>query len=292
MAMNKFKLINCFSSLIFLSTSLFSLTSSSVRAESVLEEINRTGVLKVGIRDDVIPFGFRDINGKIGGICFDLVDLIRNELTNNIQRDIISTKLLISGLNNRFEIVDNKLVHLECGPNTIREIDNYQVTFSQPFFISGVRFIANEELAKKFVNSEGKDLRIGLLRYTSTEKLVREKYPQAEFEYFQGERGSLRALQSLRRGQIDGFADDTILLIGESLRQKFPLGSRTGFVLTPTTSLSCELYGFILPVNNQDWVDLINSVIQSPQTQKVFQDWFENFPTESFDDFSRCSIDG
>lgn len=286
--MVKLKFKTLFSSIFFLTCTLFLATTLPVRGETVLEEINRTGVFKVGIRTSRIPFAYTNTQGELEGICFDLANLIQKEITKKIDRNIISVKLFISSLYNRFEIVEDGFVHLECGPNTIREVKDYQITFSEPFFTSGVRFLAKEDLATKLVNSQGQGFRIGLLRYSSTEKLITAKYPLAEFEYFQGQKASLRAFQGVKTGQIDAFAHDSILLIGESVAERFPLGETTGYILTPDNSLSCEHYGFILPVNNPEWVNLVNGVIDSPQTTKIFEDWFKVFSSKSFRDLSGC----
>ena len=269
-------------------SSLFFGTMLPARGETVLEEINRTGILKVGIRTSRIPFAYENSQGELEGICFDLVSLIEQEILKNIDRNLVSVKLFISSLYNRFEIVENGFVHLECGPNTIRDVENYQITFSEPFFSSGVRFLTKQDLARKLVNSQGKGFRIGLLRYTSTEKLITSKYPQAEFDYFQGEKGPLRAFQALKQGQIDAFANDSILLIGESVAEKFPLGENTGYVLTPNNSLSCEQYGFILPVDNPEWKNLVNSVINSPEKTQVFQNWFQIFSSQFLGNVYTC----
>ena len=259
-----------------------------VRGETVLEEINRTGVFKVGIRPSRIPFAYENSQGESEGICFDLVSLIEKEIIKNIDRNLISVKLFLSSLDNRFEIVESGFVHLECGPNTIGNVEDYQITFSEPFFSSGVRFLAKEDLARQLVNSQGQGLRIGLLRYTTTEKLISAKYPQAEFEYFQGKKAPLRAFQAVKTGQIDAFANDSILLIGESVQKRLLLGEKTGYILTPDNSLSCSNYGFILPVNNPEWLNLVNSVIDSPQTAKIFEDWFKFFSSPFLSNLSDC----
>ncbi len=276
------------SSLIFGITSLFFLTTSAIQAETVLEEINRTGILKVGIRNDVIPFGYLDNQDNLAGICFDLVKLIETEIPKYLDRDIIATRLLISSLYNRFEIVQDELVHLECGPNTIRKLEQEQVSFSKPFFVSGVRFLVKEESARKLINSQGKDFRIGVLRYTSTEELIKQKYPQATFEYFQGDGAASQAFELVKAGQLDAFINDTILLTGQSVAQRFPIGETTEYVLTPEQPFSCEKYGFILPKNNPDWSNLVNSVIQSTQTQEVFQRWFSTFNSDYGSDVLKC----
>ena len=94
-----------------------------VLAETILEEIQRTGVLKVGVRSDAIPFGYRDNNKELRGICLDFISVLREQLKESIDREIILVKLFISTLYNRFEIVEDKIVHFECGPNTIREVE-------------------------------------------------------------------------------------------------------------------------------------------------------------------------
>lgn len=286
--MTQFKLGNWLSILISLTSGLLLTQTLPAQGETVLAEINRTGILKVGIRASRIPFAYTNNQGELEGVCFDLVHLIEKELIKNIDRNFISIKLVISSLDNRFKIVEDGLVHLECGPNTIREVENYQITFSQPFFSSGIRFITKEDIARKLVNSRGKGFRIGVLRNTTSEKLITEKYPQAEFEYFQGQKAHLRGFQSVKSGQIDAFANDSILLIGESVQERFPLGETTGYILTPEKPLSCEQYGFILPVNNPEWENLVNGVINSPATSKVFQDWFKVFSAESFRNLSGC----
>jgi polar amino acid transport system substrate-binding protein len=265
------------------------LSSGKTKAENILEEINRTGLLKVGIRGDAIPFGYRNNNSELQGICFDLVALIRQQLTENIDRNIITVKILISNLNNRFDIVQDQVVHLECGPNTIRTLDDYKVTFSEPFFVSGIQFIAKQDNASKFFNSDGKNLTIGLLRYTNSETLIKEKYPKANIQLFQGIRGTQRALQSVIQGSIDGFADDGVLLIGQSIAQQIFVGKNTEFILIPQPPLTCEKYGLILPKNDPNWKKFINSVLNSQEKNQVINNWFQNINKDLITDSYNCN---
>ena len=243
-----------------------------IMAETVLEEINRTGQLKVGVRSDAIPFGYRDNNQELRGICLDFINILKDNLKETVNRDIILVKLFISTLYNRFEIVEDNIVHFECGPNTIREIKNYEVEFSDPFFITGTKFFARTEISDKLVNSDGKNFKIGLLRYTTTENFIKKQYPEAEFELFQGVKGTLRAMQAVQQGRIDAFANDGILLLGESTRLN--LAPKQNFSLVPQKPLTCEEYGLILPKNDFSWRSLINSTINSTQDAKILKEWF------------------
>ncbi len=258
---------------ITLGCSLINWNISPVFSESVLENIERTGVLKVGIRSDAIPFGYLDNNKELKGICFDFVNLLKEELKTNIDRDIILVKLLVSTLYNRFEIVEDQIVYLECGPNTIREVEEYEVEFSEPFFITGTKFFTRQEFTDKLDKSQGKDLTIGLLRYTTTEAFIKDKYPQAEFELFQGVKGTMRAMQAVQQGRIDAFANDGILLIGESVQLE--LDNNKDFEIVTTVPLTCEKYGLILPKNDPLWTNFVNSVIvQSGGDEEILKQWF------------------
>lgn len=271
------------------------LTSSPVKGETVLEEINRTGILKVGVRNDAIPFGYRH-NGQLQGLCLNLVQLIREEIvktgvlgsTHFGDRTLLSVNLIVSGLYNRFDIVQDGVVHLECGPNSIRNLPNYDnVTFSRPFFITGIQFVTKNNQPNSIVNSEGKDLTLGVLAYTNTEILVREKYPNAQFQLFQGSRGNLRGIQSVNQGRIDAFANDGILLLGEAILEGIAIGKDSDLTIVPEIPLTCERYGLILP-QDENWVNFINSVLNSDAFRHLRRDWFISLAEESLLPREQC----
>ena len=250
-----------------------------LKAETVLEEIQRTGVLKVGVRSDAVPFGYRDNNNRLRGICLDFIALVREQLRKTIDRDIITVQLFISTLYNRFEIVEDNIVYFECGPNTIREVEEYDIVFTKPFFVTGTQFLVKKDLAKS-INRENNlaDLKIGVLRYTTAEKFIKNKFPDAEIELFQGVRGTLRATQAVQQGRIDAFADDGILLVGEAILLGLSLNE--DYQIIPETPMTCETYGLIMPKNDPTWLDFINSVIDSGEDRKILKEWFSVLASE------------
>lgn len=257
---------------IFLTVLLSINYSLPLRAETILEKIEKTGLLKVGIRSDAIPFGYRDNNNELRGICFDFVALLREKLTQEINREIITVNVLISTLYNRFEIVDDDLVYLECGPNTIRDVPEYNITFSQPFFLTGTQLLIKKELFEKAGKKNNlADFKLGVLRFTTTEEFIKTQYPNAEVELFQGVTGSLRAIQAVQQGRIDAFANDGILLIGESILLDLPLNEE--YTLIPENPLTCEKYGLILPENDPSWQSFVNSVVKSSEDESILKDW-------------------
>lgn len=246
----------------------------SVKAQeiSVIEEIRRTGLLKIAVREDAVPFGYRDLNNNWTGICLDFVEILRNQVRQELDQPIILVKLFKSTLFNRFELVDSKVVFLECGPNTIRKDIAYKISFSDPIFLTGTQFLIKTEDKNKIrLNSDLKGITIGGLRDTTNLKFIIEKYPLATIREFQGVTGRLRGIQALQQGKIDAFVSDGILLIGEALLQNLSLGR--DFSIFPEYPLECEEYGLILPSNDPQWQNLVNKAIANDDIQTLYQKW-------------------
>ena len=256
---------------------LFLLFSSGLpsysQEKNVLERIKEDGLLKVGIREDAVPFGYRDINGELEGLCLDFINVLREELKQKLDKQVIAIKLYKSTLFNRFELVSDRIVDIECGPNTIRELPQYQIQFSSPFFLTGTQLLVTKEKAKKInVNGSLENVNIGVLKNTSNEQLMAEKYPLANLVQFQGVTGRYRGIQALRGDKIDAFASDGILLVGEAIIQDLRLG--LDYMLVPSYPIDCEEYGLILPNNDPEWLSFIESTIKTALARNVYLDWF------------------
>ena len=238
--------------------------------ETVLEAIARTGVLKVALREDAPPFGYQNPNGVRVGFCLDFFEELEDALKELLKREVLLVKIFESTLVNRFDVVENKLVHLECGPNTIRDIKDKQITFSTPFWVSGTQFlVSNSSSDPVNINSSMDGVKIGVLRYTTTEALLNRRYPDAEIKKFQGVTGRRRGVQAMKQGRIQAFAGDGILLLGEAVLQNLQ-----EFQLIPNLPLDCEYYGLILPENDDKWQTLVNSVIRSKDSAYLYREWF------------------
>ncbi|WP_416244867.1 amino acid ABC transporter substrate-binding protein [Crocosphaera sp. XPORK-15E] len=268
--MIKFKQLLSLTPLLFLS--LLSLPTNA-QTETVLEKINQTGLLKVGIREDAVPFGYRDINGDLNGLCLDFIAVLRGELQRKLNKKVIAIKLYKSTLFNRFELVGDRIVDFECGPNTIRAISDYNIQFSSPFFWTGTQLLVKAENEQSInSNSTLENVLIGVLRNTTNEQLISQKYPLANQVEFQGVTGRFRGIQALQAGKIEAFASDGILLIGQALIQGLAINK--DYVLLPKYPLDCENYGLILPKNDPEWLNFVDSVIKNSASRSSFEQWF------------------
>ncbi|ACK71410.1 extracellular solute-binding protein family 3 [Gloeothece citriformis PCC 7424] len=224
------------------------------------------------MREDAVPFGYEDLDNNLSGICLDVINLIKERVQEELNQEIILVKLFQSTLFNRFELIKDGVVYLECGPNTIRESPDLEVAFSAPFFVTGTQFIIPSGLENRFdADSSLADFTLGVLRNTTTQQLLASRYPQATIQEFQGITGRLRGIQAVQTGRIDAFASDGILLIGEATLQGLPIPE--DYVLVPQPPLDCEYYGLILPKNDPQWRELVNSVIDNVKLKEILRKW-------------------
>ncbi|NJQ97144.1 MAG: amino acid ABC transporter substrate-binding protein [Hydrococcus sp. CSU_1_8] len=247
--------------------------SLMAQEETVLQEIERSGLIKLGIREDAFPFGYKDSENNFSGICLDIFKLIVEKVRQESKREIVAIRLTESTLRNRFDLVEDKIIHIECGPNTINAATNRNIRFSNPFFVTGTQLLIRVE-DKQIIDTNGSlnDLTLGVLRNTATQRLLEERYPLANLQAFQGITGRRRGVQAIRQNRIDAFASDSILLLGEANRQGLALNR--DFLLIPEEPLDCVLYGLILPKNDSQWQKLVNSIINERQLYQIYRKWF------------------
>ena len=259
----------------YLATSLlFSCLAMPVQAETVLEKIQRTGVLKVAIREDAAPFGYLDSSNNLQGYCLDFFALLEKQLIKNLKRKTLSIKLLKSTTNNRFSLIGDGIADLECGPNTIRTDVPENIGFSVTFFTTGTQFLIGKENRNRLkLDRDLKDIKLGVIINTTTEEFIAKTYPSATIYKFSGITAINRGVQAVSQGKIDAIISDGILLRAEAQRQEL---SAIKYPLIPETPLTCDRYGMIVSGEDSQWQDFVNSAIESPETVALSQAWFGN----------------
>ena len=221
-------------------------------AEPVLQRINRTGKLTAGTRTESIPFAYLNDKKEWVGFSVDLIKEIQGRLERNLAKKI---KLELKAVTpeNRFQMVADGTVDLECGSTTYTRSRDETVDFSINFFYSsGQLLIKADGPIKAPKDIPGK--RIGVARGTTTEKIIRTKLPQVNVVLVQDHGEGFQALQ---QGKIDAYASDGILLAGLALNA--PNAKDFGIV----GGFSFEPYSCIVPENDSKWRDFVNHTFMS-----------------------------
>jgi polar amino acid transport system substrate-binding protein len=243
---------------------------SPVKGEERLAKIQRTGVLNVAIREDAPPFGYLDANKNLQGYCLDFFELLESQLVDELERNSLSVKLLKSTAANRFTLVADNLVDLECGPNTIRAEPPENTDFSTGFFLTGTQFLIKEDNPLDLDNDlDGATL--GVVANTTTAKYIAQRYPAAILRQYRGVAARIRGVQAVSQGKLDAMISDGILLRAEVQQQGLSLSE---YPLIPVVPLTCDRYGMIIHSNDPQWQEFVNSVINSPEAINLADQWF------------------
>ncbi|MGK7897199.1 MAG: alpha/beta fold hydrolase [Xenococcus sp. (in: cyanobacteria)] len=254
------------------------------REETVIEQIRRTGVLKIAMRRDAAPFGYIDSQQQWNGYCLDLAVALQNHLGKKLDLDLgVQLADLPSNLENRFSLIQEDIVKLECGPNTIRQ-DIEGITFSNPIAVSGTRFLS-KSLTQINPNLSLDGIKVGILNNTTTEEFIKTNYPQAELIYFEGLQGRAKAIKAVAEGRIDTFASDSILTLAEVVEQNLPINN---YILQPKSPLTCDFYGLALPNDDPQWQTIVNEFLTEPSAQQIREKWFNQIFTYQLNDLEFC----
>jgi len=237
-------------------------------AIDVLQNIQETGIVKIGIRKDAVLFGF-ERDGNWGGYCVSFANEFSKYLSKKMNR-YIEARAVVSTIQTREAMVRNGTAYIECGPNTIsrqKEVE-YNIVYSEPFFISGTQLI----ISANNRNTNLSNQTIGVLQGTTNIRPITQVFPQAQIQVF-SQRG--QGVRAVRNGDISAFAGDTILLIGEAIVLQG--WNSNDFELVPKQPLSCDAYGMILPANDPKWRQEVNSFLETPQGSQPWKLWFDKF---------------
>lgn len=256
------------------------------RSESILSEIAETGTLRVAFRKDAAPFGFINREDAWDGYCGDLAIALSEYLTTQLGGEInVQLAEITSTLDNRFDLVRDGTVHLECGPNTIRnDVDG--VIFSNPFFTASTQFLipaGAEDRVRPTAPLAG--VRLGVLRNTTTQQFVEENYPDANITLFSGIEGRQNGIEAVAIGEIDAFVGDGILSYAELELEGRPPQE---FALIPQLPLTCEYYGLVLPNDDREWRTMVNQFLVSNAENEISTEWFETIYPETLNKAAFC----
>lgn len=269
--------------------------------QSILAQLAAEPTLPVALRRDSPPLGYLGQADELlgaapggepaagdrwTGYCVDLVNGLADYLSAelDIPQGVVPSELP-STVTNRYALVRDGTVALECGPNSIRS-DIEGVQFSEPFFVAGTRMLIPDAAAGTInPNRPLPDVRIGVLQDTTTAAFVESAYPEATVVPFTGVEAREEGIRALADGAIAAFAGDGILLWGEALHQGLNLAD---YEFVPELPLTCEFYGLALPADDPAWQRTVNAFLASDRHTQIFTRWFGAVTTAELDNADFC----
>ncbi|MGE5256150.1 MAG: transporter substrate-binding domain-containing protein [Hyphomicrobiales bacterium] len=244
------------------------LAAAPVLAGETMDKIEKTGKIKIGFREDSIPFAFIDPKvGKQVGFSVDMAGLLLENLSTYFGKKIEMEPVTIT-TKTRIPMVQNGTIDVEMGSTTYTEEREEVVDFSLIFFVSETTFLVPKDSPIK-TKQDLNGKRLGGARGTTNLKAIEDQAAAGEYKPKEivTTEGHAQGFLALKTGKIDAYATDRSLLEGLRMKDENPEAWRT-----VDFAIAYEPYGYLMRENDSDFRDFVNNtILWSIKTGKFYE---------------------
>ena len=226
-------------------------------ADKTMDQIEKTGKIKLGFREGSIPFAFVDPKvGKHVGFSVDMANELARYLGLRFGKSIEIEPFTVTP-KTRIPMVVNGTIDVEMGSTTYTQKREEQADFSMTFFFSETTFlVAKDSGISTLEDLSGK--RVGAARATTNlravEKLAADgKFSPKDIVVTETHPQGMLALKS---GKIEAYSTDRSLLEGLRMKDQNP-----DKWMTVAFAIAYEPYAYIMREGNSDFRDFVNNTI-------------------------------
>lgn len=238
-----------------------------------LQRIKETHVVRLGYRENAIPFSYLGPDAKPVGYSLDLCQAIVTTIAEDLGEPALGIDYVRVTAQDRIERVVSGAVDLECGSTSNTAQRRTQVAFSPVIFVTGTRLAVPRVSQVHDVN----DLRgriVAVLGGTTNEAAMREvdrlRALAIKFVAAENYRG---ALALVSEGKADALAADEVLLRGLLAET-----GRTRDFRVVGEVLSFEPYGIVYPRDDPALADAVDRTLRNlAETREIvwlYDRWF------------------
>jgi len=250
--------------------------SGSAQSISTLEQIAKTGTIRLGYRKAQPPMSFSDLTGVVGGYSIDLCERIVTGVKSKLNRSDIKIEYVPVTAKTRFQALIDNRIDIHCGSTTQTLSRRQLVDFTQLTFVTGASLMSlKTNPVRGLADLQGK--KVAVSRDTTTiealDKALSETLTDTEVVPVDSTEAGYRALAE---GKVDAYASDQVVLIG--------LAMSSGKL--DELFISEELFSFepfALPVrrNDSDFRlvadEVLSQLYRSGQVGALYKKWFGQF---------------
>ena len=240
-----------------------------------LQQIKKSGQIRIGYRVSQPPMSFSDKDGKPAGYSIDLCKSIVTEVESKIGTDIKVEYVPVTA-DGRFNALIDDKIDILCGSTTKTLARSELVDFTQLTFVTGASLMTLKD--NKADDSDGFDgKKIGVVKATTTaaalKKLFEDTSTDAEVVLFNS---TTEGIEALRKKKIDAFSSDQIVLIGIITKVDDP----KNFVISSSV-FSFEPFALAVRRNDSDFRLIADRVIsdlcRSQKILELYDKWIGEF---------------
>lgn len=250
---------------LFMIMALAAITAKSALASDTLADVKKKGVLVVGCKDSLPPFGYIDEKTRqIVGYDIDFVNAIAKKMGVKVELKPVTSASRMPQLQEGH--IDIIAATMTKNAERAKVID-----FSHTYFFTGQKFITKKGSVKSLKDLQGK--KIGTAKGSTSEQNVKNAIPTATVLSFDD---YPQALLALEQGKVQAVTTDESILIG--ILDKAP--DKSKFEI-PSIQISDEPYGLGMRKGDKNLVNFVNKTLlemeKSGEAAKIFNKWFSKY---------------
>ena len=231
-------------------------------ASDTLSDVKKKGVLVVGVKDSLPPFGYVDEKSRqIVGYDIDFVNAIARKLGVKVELKPVTSA-------SRMPQLQESHIDIIAATMTKNAERAKVIDFSHSYFITGQKFLAKRGTVKSLKDLEGK--KIGTTKGSTSEQNVKKAIPSATVLSFDD---YPQAFLALMQGKVSAVTTDEAILAG--ILAKAP--NKAQYEI-PNVQISEEPYGLGMRKDDKNFVDFVNKTVlemeKSGEAKKIFVKWF------------------
>ena len=236
----------------------------STLSAGTLEDVQKSGVLKAGVKYDFKPFGFVDAKGTVVGFDIDLINYVAGKLGVKATFSQVTSKT-------RIPMVQNGTIDIAAASMTHKVKRDEPIDFTVSYFFDGqsilVRKDAKQESYKDFAG-----VKVGAIQGATSGANFSKVQPNAKIVTFQE---YPQAIMALKKGKIDAITTDLVWCTTQANDSK-------GTLKVIGDTISNEPYGMGVRENDSNFRDAVNFAIQDAVKDgtytKLYVKWFGKNP--------------
>lgn len=245
---------------------LLVMAASIAFAGPTYDRVMKTKVMRAGITNQGIPFGFIDENNAWVGFDVDMATEIAKRLGCTLEKTVVNNNTRISFVQTNPPKVDIVLSNM-----THKRVRDEKIDFSITYFFDGQKFLARKGKIKN--PADLANVKVGSMQGTTsivnaTEYLKSLGNPNPKVIGYDGE---VAMFEALRSGRVQAISTDSTILLGYAAKVPGQFELVGDFI-------SDEPYGMGLPQDDSAWRDIINFTIQDMWKDgtymTIYNKWF------------------
>lgn len=219
----------------------FAIVTPATAAESTLANIKQTGTLKLGYRENSIPFSFVGDDKQPRGYSVDLCRIVAEDIGRQLDLPKLDVRWVPVTAQSRFEALKSGAIDLECGNTTQTLSRRADFDFSVMTFVDGAGLLFREGEVPSSVEAI-KEQRVAVVAGTTTEKTLENLIAAGKLGvHLLKVADHDAALNALKDRTATAYAADRTVLVTTALVR----GQGQAFALA-TLQFSYEPYGLAM----------------------------------------------